>query len=152
VAEPVDPLRRSDHPEFLSAVTQFRALIEDLAAGADELAIGGRVDGGRCEGGHPVAVLEGEDDAEVPFERAADRGAGQGAQELAAGLLAGWGHLVLPERCVGVLGVVVDGGADDVPGVGKRVADDGNEPRVIEFAVLCCGQYVRGNVERHKTS
>ena len=99
-----------------------------------------------------MTVLESQHDAEVAFERTADRVAGQCPQELAAGLLIGWGHLVLPERGVGVLGLVINGRADDLPRVGQRVADDRQEPGVVEIAAFGGGQHVGGNVERHKTS
>src|SRR5690606_3388055 len=70
-----------------SAVAQLRALVEQLRAGADERGIGVAADRGQREGSHAVAVLEGQLDAEVALETAADGVGGQRAQQLAAGLL-----------------------------------------------------------------
>jgi hypothetical protein len=140
-------------PEDLrSAVAQLGALVEHLAAGADELAVDPRVDRGRREGGYPVTVLKSQNDIEVSFEGTSDSVAGQCPKKLATGLLIGWRYLVLPEGCVRVLGLVVGGCRDYLPGVGQGVADNPEEPGVVELAALGGGEHVGRNVERHKTS
>src|SRR5690242_20808922 len=132
-----------------SAVAALRALVEQLTADAGEGAVGGAVDHGRVERGDTMAVLEGQHDPEVPLERAADGVARQGAQELAAVLLTGWGDIVLAEGFAGPIGGCR---RDDFPGVGQRVADDGEERGVVYWAALGGVQDRCGDVEGHKSS
>src|SRR5918992_2893607 len=53
-----------------SAVPQDRGLVEQLGPGRDEAPVGLAPGGVSGEDGDPVAVLEGEGDAEVAFQRA----------------------------------------------------------------------------------
>jgi hypothetical protein len=46
-------------------------------------------------------------------------------------------------------GQVVHGRTDDLPGVGQRVADDGDEAGVVELAARCGVEDGGGNVEGH---
>ena len=94
---------------------------------------------------HPVAVLERQGDAEVPLQRAADGIAGQGAQQLAAGLLAGGWGLVVGEGALGYQAAAQPGdqAADDLPGVRQRVAHAGDELGLVDLALLGLGQQRR---------
>src|SRR5438132_9758423 len=83
-----------------SAVPQSRRLVEQLGPGRDEPLVGLGAGGVGGKDGHSVAVLEGERDTEVAFQRAADGVAGQRPQQLPAGLLVGGRHLVVDERAV----------------------------------------------------
>src|SRR5581483_9649525 len=49
------------------AVAQLGTLVEQLAPRGDERPVAGTAHGPRTEGGHPVAVLEGQLDPEVAF-------------------------------------------------------------------------------------
>jgi len=102
----------------------------------------------RVEGGDPVTVLEGQYHTEVGLESVPDGVAGQGAQQLAALLFAGWWGGVVGER----LGSGVQAGrdvADDLPGVRQRVTDDGDELGVVDRARLRTLEHRRGDIERH---
>src|SRR5437588_2368177 len=78
-----------------SAVPEDGRLVEELRPGRDKPPVGLGAGGVGGEDRHPMAVLEGERDAEVAFQRAADGVAGQGPQQLPAGPLVGGRHLVV---------------------------------------------------------
>src|SRR5256886_9979510 len=75
-----------------SAVAQLGRLVEQLAARRDERPMALATDRRRAERGHPVAVLEGQRDAEVALQATADRVARQRPQQLAAVPLARRGY------------------------------------------------------------
>src|SRR5882724_10348841 len=78
-----------------SAVAELGRLVEQLPARRDEGAVAVTVHSGRQEGGHPVAVLEREFHAEVPFQATPDRVGRQRAQQLTAfGLARRWRGVV----------------------------------------------------------
>ena len=98
-----------------------------------------------------MAVLEGEDDAEVAFQRAADGVAGQRPQELPAGLLVGGRHLVVDERPVGGAGGVLGHEqADRLPRVGQGRPDAIDEGGFVNRAPFGGCQQVGGDIERHE--
>src|SRR4051794_17030062 len=100
----------------------MRRLVEDLVPGGDEAAVGGGVLGLAGEDPDAVTVLEGELDAEVAFDAAAHRVAGQDAQELASCLLVRRRDMVVGELPTGHL-ELGDQTADQVPGIRKGRTD-----------------------------
>src|SRR6266571_3543442 len=66
--------RSGSGPAVPSAVAQLGRLVEDLRPWRDELAVDGTVHGGRRERCDLAAVLEGQFDTEVAFQRAVDGG------------------------------------------------------------------------------
>src|SRR2546429_3414190 len=130
-----------------SAVAQLGRLVEQLAARRDERPMALATDRRRAERGHPVAVLEGQREAEMALQATADRVARQRPQQLAAVPLARRGYRVL-----GVLAAAFQVGgdlADDAPRVGQGLPHTVDELRVRHLAgfgpVEQRGRYVQGH-------
>jgi hypothetical protein len=98
-----------------------------------------------------VAVLKGQLDPEVAFQRAAHGVAGEDPQELAAGLLVRRWRPVVGE----LPAVHLETGhqtADHFPRVRQRGANALDERRVVDLTLLCFLQKFRRHVKGHGSS